>query len=151
MKFKMYTIAVDTENSSKYEVERNLLIALTALEPHIGVKNVEYNLDPMGNAEFRFYRDVKYNVIGDWIIDNDATIVNVLGVECMIPKCFGGKQAYFPIVPYNGHYYVTEEQVNDYFMEMLAEEGVAEMKILHTDDCLTVYIFCEGNDSGKDC
>lgn len=88
MKFKIYTIDIDTETMSTEQVEKSLLLVLNELEPQIGVNKVEYKVDhEIGDATFRFHRNAPYTVIGGWVMDNDATILNVLGPEYLVPKC----------------------------------------------------------------
>lgn len=142
MKFKIYTIDIDTETMSTEQVEKSLLLVLNELEPQIGVNKVEYKVDhEIGDATFRFYRDAPYTVIGGWVMDNDATILNVLGPEYLVPKCYGGEGYYYPVVPMSSHYYATEEQVMDFWMNKFAGEGVEDIGIKPTDEYLEVYIY----------
>lgn len=143
----MFTVSIDTDTMTSEQIENALFLVLNTLEPQIGIKKVEYKINPnCDDAVFKFYRDTTYKVDGGWLQDNDVTILNVVGKEFLIPKCYGGKLFYHPVCPYDKHYYATDDQVKDFWMDNFAGDGVGDISIVANDNYLEVVVFKEDDE-----
>lgn len=143
MKFTVIGYDIDVQIETDYPKLSSKLTFLTlATFPEINVQSVTYDYDPVANiARIHFRRNSKNHLDPGWIKGCDCQLITGLDHECFIPKVYGGEdKGYFGLVAYAGAWYAMDDRVMDYFMEVLALQGVRDVDFFFNDRFLEMKV-----------